>query len=109
MATVNYDLYTNSDEKTKFKEWREKVAGDTDSNMVRIDNALAGKQDELSGEAGQFYYVLGSREEKVDTVVRKLNGLLNGKGSGKGLMAQGMFSSAEDEIRRVWEERLWKE
>ena len=62
-----------------------------------------------SGEAGQFYYVLGSREEKVDTVVRKLNGLLNGKGSGKGLMAQGMFSSAEDEIRRVWEERLWKE
>jgi len=62
-----------------------------------------------SGEAGQFYYVLGSREEKVDTVVRKLNGLLNGKGSGKGLMAQGMFSSAEDEIRRVWEEGLWKE
>lgn len=60
MATVNYDLYTNSDEKTKFKEWREKVAGDTDSNMVRIDNALAGKQDELSGEAGQF---VGFNEE----------------------------------------------
>lgn len=53
MATVNYDLYTNSDDKTKFKEWREKIAGDTDSNMTRIDNVLAGKQDELTGEAGQ--------------------------------------------------------
>ena len=62
-----------------------------------------------SGEDGQFYYVLGSREEKVDVAVRKLNGLLNGKGSGKGLMAQGMFASSEAEIRRVWAEGLWRE
>ncbi|MCI8515983.1 MAG: alanyl-tRNA editing protein [Hungatella sp.] len=62
-----------------------------------------------SGGGGQFYYVLGSGEEKVDTIVRTLNGLLFGKGSGKGLMAQGMFAASKEEICRVWDDRLWKE
>lgn len=58
--TVNYGLYVSSDEQTKFLEWREKIAGETDSNMKKIDaalkahdDALAEKQGKLTGTAGQ--------------------------------------------------------
>lgn len=38
--TANYGLYVSSDDQTKFKTWREKVAGEIDSNMTKIDAAL---------------------------------------------------------------------
>ena len=41
--TSNYGLYVTSDEKTKFKDWREKVAGENNSNMAKIDAALSEK------------------------------------------------------------------
>ena len=41
--TPNYGLYVTSDEKTKFKDWREKVAGENNSNMAKIDAALSEK------------------------------------------------------------------
>lgn len=63
----------------------------------------------LSGGEGQVYYVLGSRGEKVEAMTKRLNGLLGGKGSGKGLMAQGMFAASREDIRRVWDEGAWKE
>lgn len=54
--TAHYKLYINSDEKLKFKTFREEVAGETDSNMTKIDaalkahdDALEGKQDKLPG------------------------------------------------------------
>lgn len=50
--TINYNLYVESNDQVKFREWREKVAGENDSNMVKIDNALAGKQDKLTGTNG---------------------------------------------------------
>lgn len=41
--TTNYQLYVTDDDTTKFKDWREKLNGTTDSNMVKIDAALADK------------------------------------------------------------------
>ncbi len=61
-----------------------------------------------SGQEGSYHYVLGSREEKVDGFTRKLNELLRGKGSGKGLMSQGMFAASREEIEQVWNEGVWK-
>lgn len=62
-----------------------------------------------SGDEGNYHFVLGSREEKVDGFTRKLNEFLRGKGSGKGLMAQGMFEASREEIEQVWNEGAWKE
>ncbi len=62
-----------------------------------------------SGHEGSYHYVLGSREEKAEGFTRNLNRLLRGKGSGKGLMAQGMFAAGREEIEGVWSQGAWKE
>lgn len=58
--TTNYKLYKDSWELTSPREWREKLAGETGSNMDKIDTALkshddaiSAKQDKLTGSAGQ--------------------------------------------------------
>ena len=61
-----------------------------------------------SGRDTEYYYVLGSRGESVELYTKKLNGLLHGKGSGKGPMAQGMIAADREEIEKVWHEELWR-
>ncbi len=63
----------------------------------------------LGGGEGQYHYVLGSREEKAGIYSKKLNDLLQGRGNGKGPMAQGIFQTEREQIEKVWKERLWKE
>lgn len=41
--TTNYKLHITEDSSEKFKDWREKMNGPTDSNMVKIDAVLAEK------------------------------------------------------------------
>lgn len=43
MNTKNYNLYIEDDSSTRFRDWREKMNGTEDSNMVKIDNALGEK------------------------------------------------------------------
>lgn len=43
--TTNYGLYLEDDSTTKFQEWREKMNGSSDSNMVKIDAVLFEKAD----------------------------------------------------------------
>lgn len=43
--TTNYGLYLEDDSSTRFKDWREKMNGTHDSNMVKIDTALSEKAD----------------------------------------------------------------
>lgn len=43
MNTKNYNLYVEDDSSTRFRDWREKMNGSEDSNMVKIDNALGEK------------------------------------------------------------------
>ena len=45
MNTENYGLYLTDDNSTRFQEWREKMNGAADSNMVKIDTALGQKAD----------------------------------------------------------------
>lgn len=50
--TPNYGLYLEDDASTKFKDWREKMNGSDNSNMVKIDVALgekAQKSDQITG------------------------------------------------------------
>ena len=42
-ATKNYNLVLTDDDQTKFKEWRESINGNSNSNMEKIDTALGEK------------------------------------------------------------------
>lgn len=44
--TPNYGLYVTDDTTTKFKDWRERMSSESDSNMVKIDAALSKKADQ---------------------------------------------------------------
>lgn len=46
--TTNLKLYTEDGGSVTFQEWRKKVAGETNSNMTKLDEAVAGKQDKFS-------------------------------------------------------------
>ena len=43
MNTTNYDLYIEDDSATRFLDWRKKMNGTDNSNMVKIDTALGEK------------------------------------------------------------------
>lgn len=42
-TTANYNLILTDDDQTKFKEWRESINGNSNSNMEKIDTALGEK------------------------------------------------------------------
>lgn len=43
--TTNYGLYITDDNTERFQDWRRKMGGVSDSNMIKLDTALAGKAD----------------------------------------------------------------
>lgn len=43
--TTNYGLYITDDNTERFQDWRRKMSGVSDSNMIKLDTALAGKAD----------------------------------------------------------------
>lgn len=47
--TKNYNLFVTDDDSVGFKEWREAINGESDSNMTKIDDALGGIDKTLSG------------------------------------------------------------
>lgn len=42
-TTPNYGLVLHDNATTKFKQFREDISGETDSNMIKIDTALGNK------------------------------------------------------------------
>ena len=44
--TPNYGLYVTDDTTTKFKDWRERMSSESDSNMVKIDAVLSKKAEQ---------------------------------------------------------------
>ncbi len=61
-----------------------------------------------SGEPGGWRYAIGSAMQDVRPISRKLNGLLNGRGGGSNLMAQGTFQAAWEEIEAAWNSGEWR-
>ena len=53
--TPNYVLYITDDSSERFIDWREKMNGTEDSNMLIIDEALAQKADKNAViDGGEF-------------------------------------------------------
>lgn len=46
--TLNYGLHLTDDSSERFRDWREKMNGTDDSNMVKIDTALGEKANHSS-------------------------------------------------------------
>ena len=57
-----------------------------------------------SGENEEWKYALGSADVDMRELSKKLNAVLNGRGGGSNLMAQGTFHATEGEIEKAWEE-----
>ena len=77
--TPNYDLFVTDDAGTKFKDWREQMASESNSNMVKIDAALSGKAEQSRsveitltadgwiGDAAPFSQQVAVENLKADT------------------------------------------
>lgn len=77
--TPNYDLYVTDDAGTKFKDWREQMASESNSNMVKIDAALSRKAEQnrsvevtlaadgWTGDAAPFSQQVAVANLKADT------------------------------------------
>ena len=81
--TTNYKLYITDNEEEKFANWREKMNGTQDSNMIKIDAALSEKADSSTvinitlsadnwvGEAAPY-----TQEITVDGLTAEQNGFI---------------------------------
>ncbi len=76
-STPNCSLYLEDDDTTKFQEWREKMNGITDSNMIRIDNAVGKKADHSEGVPGVLLAAAWDGTEAPYTQELAVNGLLS--------------------------------
>lgn len=80
--TKNYNLALTTDDQTKFKEWRETINGNSNSNMEKIDTALGEKANLsvainavllLSGWSDDSPYV---QQISVDGLIADQNGII---------------------------------
>lgn len=51
-TTSNYGFFITSDAEARFYEWREAVAGENESNMIKIDRVLGEKADSAIAVSG---------------------------------------------------------
>ncbi len=75
--TPIYGLYLEDDDTTKFKDWRDKMNGPTDSNMTKIENALNGKAPHSEDVQGVLLAAAWEGTEAPYTQELAVDGLLN--------------------------------
>ena len=56
----------------------------------------------LSGDDGDYKYVIASNSENLKNIIKDINLNLNGKGGGKPNMMQGSFASSLSEIENYF-------
>ena len=66
-------------------------------------NRVSGILVALSGNDGDFKYVIKSSGRDVSEFIREANASLSGRGGGRGAMAQGSFAATFDEIKKYFE------
>lgn len=91
--TTNYNLYLCDDDTKTFQEWREEINGESGSNMVLIDAALANKSDKghthQASEVGAEPFLITVTSVGVNTVTadKNMEEILNAYQSGRTLTA----------------------
>ncbi len=81
--TTNYGLYIESGNTARFADWREKMNGESDSNMVKIDTALSQKADNsvivttaLLASAWSGVNAPYTQELSVEGLLKDTNGII---------------------------------
>lgn len=82
--TTNYGLYIESGNTARFADWREKMNGETDSNMIKIDAALSEKANNsvivtttLLASAWAGVNAPFTQELSVDGLLKDTNGIID--------------------------------
>ena len=76
MNTTNYNLYLEDDSTTRFLDWRQKMYGSGDSNMVKIDNALAEKAATLFANQWNTDGAVSTQTITIDGLTPEQNGVI---------------------------------
>lgn len=82
--TTNYGLYIESGNTARFADWREKMNGENDSNMIKIDAALSEKANNsvivtttLLASAWAGVNAPFTQELSVDGLLKDTNGIID--------------------------------
>lgn len=112
METTNYKLSLCDDATGNFIDWRKSINGSANSNMVKIDTALAGKADAsrtveavLSasgwiGEAAPYTQVL-TIEGLTDSTNGSISGSYSADAEQRDAMRNGMLSVSGQETGKI--------
>lgn len=83
-TTTNYGLHLTNDSSERFSDWRERMNGTDDSNMVKIDTALSQKADNsvmvtatLLASAWTGVDAPYTQELSVEGLLENTNGIIN--------------------------------
>jgi len=96
--TSKYHLYVTDDRSTLFSEWRDKMNGETNSNMVKIDNALDQKADHSTHISGAIPASGWEGEEAPFTQTIQITGL-TADGNGSISVSQGATAAQREAAR----------
>ena len=81
--TTNYKLYLTDSSSERFQDWREKMNGQGDSNMIKIDQALSEKSEHskyvlttLKGDGWENAGIVMTQELSVEGLTEEQNGII---------------------------------
>lgn len=100
MNTTNYNLYLEEGSTTHFLDWRKKMNGADDSNMVKIDTALGEKADSSVSIDKVLTATAWSGDEAPYTQVLDISGL-TAEQNGSIAVAQQATPAQRETARRA--------
>ena len=92
--TEHYGLYISDDRSESFLGWSQKINGETDSNMTKIDGALAEKADKSQSVFATLLATGWIGDEKPYTQTVAVSGL-SAEQNGQASLAQSASSEQE--------------
>lgn len=76
--TSNYKLFLTDDSSINFKDWREKINGQSDSNMIKIDTAIYNLAYDTGTALANLSKDLSSVQTIANAAIPKAGGTMTG-------------------------------
>lgn len=98
--TTNYGLYVSNNRSEKFLDWSQKINGENDSNMTKIDTALGEKADKSQTKTATLLATGWVGTDKPYTQVVSVDGL-GALQNGSAQLSKDVTPEQENEAVRV--------